>query len=74
MSNSRQIVSDDELTELTGFASTTKQKECLDQHGIFYIKGKNGQIRTTWGHINNPLKMRMPSNADGFNLEALSNG
>ena len=65
------IVTDHDLAELTGFESVSRQKECLDKHGIFYIEGKKGQIRTTWEHINNPLKMRGAANTDGFNLEAL---
>ena len=65
------IVTDDELVILTGYTATGKQKECLDRHGKFYIEGRNGQICTTWGHVNSPLKMRLPANSDGFNLEAL---
>lgn len=66
------IVTDNELAELTGYSVPGKQKQCLDRHGIFYIEGRDGKIRTTWGHINSPLKMRAPSNADGFNIEALN--
>ncbi|MGP7732983.1 DUF4224 domain-containing protein [Oceanimonas smirnovii] len=65
------IVTEQDLAELTGYKRRYEQKECLDRHGIFYIEGSGGQIRTTWEHINSPLRQRNAANSDGFNLEAL---
>lgn len=70
MANSH-IVTDDDLAELTGYSAPGKQKECLDRHGIFYIEGRDGRIRTTWVHVNHPIRQRAAANQDGFNLEAL---
>jgi hypothetical protein len=65
------IVTEQQLHELTGYRRRAELKECLDRHGIYYIEGAGGQIRTTWEHINWPLRQRQAANSDGFNLEAL---
>lgn len=62
------IVTPKELEELTGFKRPAEQANCLRVHKIFYIEGKDGQIRTTWHHVNHPLALNI---SNGINLEAL---
>ncbi|WP_019027946.1 DUF4224 domain-containing protein [Colwellia piezophila] len=35
------------LQKLTGFNSPAKQAECLRQHNIYYIEGRDGKVVTT---------------------------
>ncbi|PSV18192.1 hypothetical protein C0W59_02860 [Photobacterium kishitanii] len=65
------IITSPELVELTGYSRAADQASCLRSHGIFYVEGKDGRIRTTWYHINHPASHRNNNN-DGFNLEALA--
>lgn len=45
-----------DLEEITGARRTDKQRQVLDQHRIFYIVRLDGSIRTTWYHVNHPMR------------------
>ena len=51
-----RLLSEQEMVWLTGSNQRATQKRILDKHGIFYIVAKDGVIRTTWHHVNHPLK------------------
>jgi hypothetical protein len=68
------ILTDQELEELTGYATPAKQREVLRKNGIYFVEGKNGRIRTTSENIRWPmstLNMTHQRSDDGFNLEAI---
>ncbi len=44
------IITSPELVELTGYSRAADQASCLRSHGIFYVEGKDGRIRTTVSH------------------------
>ncbi len=51
-----EFLSDSELEDLTGYAWPSKQKEVLNQHGIFYIeRPSDGKLRVTPQHVYNPI-------------------
>lgn len=52
------IISDDVIADLTGYTIPSKQCETLRDAGIFFIERRDGRPRTTWAHLNNPLKYR----------------
>ena len=58
MKNDFDIISDEELTELTGYKFPSKQCEALERAGVFFIRRPDGYPRTTWGHFNSPLSQR----------------
>jgi len=49
-----QILTDDELQELTGAVYPSKQASILDQHGISYVRRLDGKLRVTWYSVNHP--------------------
>ncbi|MCC5855157.1 MAG: DUF4224 domain-containing protein [Idiomarina sp.] len=51
----KEIISDEELIELTGYSTPAKQCESLDRHRIFYVRRQDGRPRTTWYHFNHPM-------------------
>lgn len=57
-SGDNTIISDEMITELTGYTIPSKQCDTLREAGIFFITRRDGRPRTTWGHFNNPLKHR----------------
>lgn len=61
------LLSDEELVELTGYQFPSKQCEALTRAGIFFITRPDGRPRTTWAHINDPLAYRSkPSTAESI--------
>lgn len=70
------ILTDQELEELTGYSTPSKQKEVLLRNGVYFVEGKGGKIRTTSENIRWPLatlagRGMSLHDGDGFNLEAL---
>lgn len=52
------LISRNDMIELTGYEHPSKQCESLDKHGIFYLKDKNGCPKTTWFNFNHPRHLR----------------
>ncbi|MEH8258990.1 DUF4224 domain-containing protein [Aeromonas veronii] len=70
------ILTEDELEELTGYSTASKQKEVLRRNGIYFIEGKGGKIRTTSENLRWPVATLAGSgmsarDGDGFNIEAI---
>jgi hypothetical protein len=63
-----QLLTPDDLQELTGAVHAAQQANVLDRHGIFYIRRRDGKIRTTWHHVNHPAHQTAH---DGPNVEAI---
>ncbi|MDC9615931.1 DUF4224 domain-containing protein [Xenorhabdus khoisanae] len=55
MEINRDIITDEEMEELTGYQIPSKQCEVLAKHGIFFITRQDNKPRTTWTHFNNPM-------------------
>lgn len=55
MRNNHDIITPEEMVELTGYQFPSKQCEVLQRAGIFFIKRPDGRPKTTWGHFNHPL-------------------
>lgn len=66
-------LSDQELIDFTRASQPGKQRNVLDNHGIFYVTRLDGSITTTWHHINHPHPLKLAGN-DTPDFGALSNG
>ena len=53
-----QQMSDDDVAKVTGFSLPSKQCQVLTDHGIFYVKDRNGCPHVTWYSFNNPTHLR----------------
>lgn len=49
------LLTDEELVELTGYQFPSKQCEALSRSGISYVKRRDGRPRVTWTHVNAAL-------------------
>lgn len=58
MRNDHDIITKEEMIELTGHHYKSKQCEALRRAGIFFIERPDGHPKTTWGHFMNPVKYR----------------
>ncbi|AUU94969.1 DUF4224 domain-containing protein [Klebsiella grimontii] len=58
MRHENDIISREEMIELTGTSLKTRQCEALRRAGIFFIERADGHPKTTWGHFTNPIKYR----------------
>lgn len=59
-----QLITHEELVEITGYEFLSKQCEVLDRHGIFYVKDRNGAPKTTWYNFNHPRHLRFEKIAE----------
>ncbi|MDM9659084.1 DUF4224 domain-containing protein [Raoultella planticola] len=58
MRHDHDIITREEMIELTGTPLKSKQCEALRRAGIFFIERADGHPKTTWGHFLNPIKYR----------------
>jgi hypothetical protein len=49
------LLTDEELTELTGYVFPSKQCAALTRAGISFIRRRDGRPRVTWTHVNAAL-------------------
>ncbi len=49
------LIKEPELLEWLDFNQTAALKRCLDDNGIHYVIGRNGQVSTTLDAINSAL-------------------
>lgn len=55
MTRENDLLTDDELMELTGYRFPSKQCEALSRSGISFVKRRDGRPRVTWTHVNAAL-------------------
>jgi len=67
------LLTDDELEKITKFKHPGKQREVLDNNGIYYILRLDGSIVTTWHHVNHPC-IKRAINDDMPDFGAMANG
>ncbi|MCH8530324.1 MAG: DUF4224 domain-containing protein [Saccharospirillum sp.] len=48
------LLSQDEVEELTGYKRPEDQRRCLDRHGIHYVERKDGKLSVTLHAVHNP--------------------
>ncbi|MGZ5026093.1 MAG: DUF4224 domain-containing protein [Methylobacter sp.] len=58
MEPSNNILTPEELIELTGSRAAKRQIEVLAKHGIKFITRSDGKIRTTWTAVNTVLSQQ----------------
>lgn len=58
-----QLLTPEEIQELTKAKQVAVQARILEQSGIYYIRRADGSIVTTWHHVNNPCR-KQASNDD----------
>ncbi|MEN3753851.1 DUF4224 domain-containing protein [Mangrovibacter plantisponsor] len=71
---SDRFLTDDELAEATGSPQKSLQKEVLSMNGIFFIERRDGVIKTTWYHINHPIRIDASAGnqpTQGMNFDAI---
>ncbi|MDG1644127.1 MULTISPECIES: DUF4224 domain-containing protein [Klebsiella] len=52
------IITREEMIELTGTPLKSRQCEALRRAGVFFMERADGHPKTTWGHFLNPIKYR----------------
>ena len=55
---SEQLMNEAEVERVTGFKAASKQCEVLSNHGIFFVKDRNGTPHVSWHNFNNPVHLR----------------
>ncbi len=55
MTRENDLLTDDELIELTGYRFPSKQCSALAKSGISFVKRRDGRPRVTWTHVNAAL-------------------
>ncbi|EPH0596072.1 DUF4224 domain-containing protein [Klebsiella pneumoniae] len=58
MRHDHDIITREEMIELTGTPLKSRQCEALRRAGVFFIERADGHPKTTWGHFLNPIKYR----------------
>lgn len=58
MRHDHDIITREEMIELTGTPLKSKQCDALRRAGIFFMVRADGHPKTTWGHFMNPIKYR----------------
>lgn len=58
MKHDNDVLTRDDLITITGYAVAKLQAERLRESGVWFIEDKEGTPKTTWYHINHPLKFR----------------
>lgn len=71
-----RLLTEDELTDLTGVEQPAAQKRWLENNGIHYFERQDRRPRTTWYHINHPAlrKSAINDSASTPDFGALKNG
>lgn len=54
-----EILSRDDLIQLTKYSQAKKQCAWLAKAGIWFEPDKDGRPSTTWHHVNNPIALRL---------------
>lgn len=55
MASTNDLLTDDELIELTGYRFQSKQCDALRKAGISFVTRRDGKPRVTWTHVNAAL-------------------
>lgn len=58
MRHDHDIITKEEMIELTGTPLKSRQCEALRRAGVFFMERADGHPKTTWGHFLNPIKYR----------------
>jgi len=75
VNNHNDLVTPDEMIQITGCKLAVKQCDILRDSGVRYIKRHDGRPMVTWTAINNtlsPLAAAQNAGGDGFDLGALT--
>lgn len=65
MRHDHDIITREEMIELTGTPLKSKQCDALRRAGIFFMERADGHPKTTWGHFMNPIKYRNQEDSPG---------
>lgn len=68
------LLSDNDLIEMTGYKYPSKQCEALQRAGISFVKRRDGRPRVTWTHVNAALlgvKVATPADTEQPNFDAI---
>ncbi|MCL2897103.1 DUF4224 domain-containing protein [Brenneria tiliae] len=55
------LLTDDELIEITGYKYPSKQCESLNRAGIMFVRRRDGKPRVTWTAVNAALSGVRPA-------------
>tara|TARA_R100000995_G_scaffold46354_1_gene21917 strand:- start:1032 stop:1220 length:189 start_codon:yes stop_codon:yes gene_type:complete len=50
------FLKEDEIKELTGYSTTSKQVDWLTSNRIMYFVNATNKVKVTWHAVNNPIK------------------
>jgi len=69
--NIKNLLSVEDIKNLTGASQHKKQADVLNDNGIYYITRADKTITTTWHHVNNPSLVRNVVNNNEPNFGAM---
>ncbi|EHK2735233.1 DUF4224 domain-containing protein [Salmonella enterica] len=58
MKSDNDVLTREDLMTITGYEKAKQQADKLRKSGVWFIEDKDGTPKTTWYHINHPLKFR----------------
>lgn len=58
MKQDNDVLTRDDLISITGYEAARYQADRLRKAGVWFIEDRDGTPKTTWYHINHPLKFR----------------
>ncbi|WP_263079531.1 DUF4224 domain-containing protein [Endozoicomonas sp. Mp262] len=71
MQAAEQMLTEEQIIELTGATLKSKQRQILRSHGIFFVERLDGTVRTTWHHVNHPANKPLGNETDTPNFAAM---
>ena len=66
------LLSPDEIKAITGYDQPAKQCQTLEEHGVFFVKARNGFPHTTWFNFNHPSHLRRQAANDEPDFSSLA--
>jgi hypothetical protein len=67
------LLSQEDLVDLTGYQLPRKQAEVLARHKINYIQRRDGKLRVTWTQVNAQGAKQSANDESGFNVDFMDN-
>jgi hypothetical protein len=67
-----ELMSEAEVAQITGYDMLSKQCQVLTDHGVFFVKDRNGCPHVTWYCFNHPTHLRFnngQAHNDGYDSE-----
>jgi hypothetical protein len=68
------LLTQEDLFDLTGYKLSRKQGEVLARHKINYVERRDGKLSVTWTSVNRPGNQQSANDESGFNADFMNHG